>query len=232
MSDQSSTPARAVLWDMDGTLLDSGPQHWETWRDALAAEGFELTPELFAASFGQRNDTILRGYFGADLPMSEIERIGNAKEERYREMVRSGEIELLPGVRGWLERLHADGWQQAIASSAPFLNIQALLDTLDIAQYFEAITSAEDVQRGKPDPQVFLVAAAKLGVPPELCIVVEDAPAGVEGACRAGMRSIGVLTTQPALDADLVVERLDQLPPDAFERLLEARNEERGARDE
>jgi beta-phosphoglucomutase len=100
------------------------------------------------------------------------------------------------------------------------LNIQALLDTLDVAQYFDAIASAEDVDRGKPDPQVFQVAAAKLGVPPEHCIVVEDAPAGVQGARRAGMRCIGVLTTQPILDADIIVERLDQLPPDAFERLL------------
>lgn len=216
---------------MDGTLIDSGESHWITWRGALAAEGFELTREQFVATFGQRNDTILRTLLGADLPTSEIERIGGAKEERYREMVRAGEIKLMPGVTEWLERLRADGWRQAIASSAPLLNVEALLETLDIAQYFDAITSAEDVQRGKPDPQVFLITAKKLGVPPERCIVVEDAPAGIEGAQRAGMCSIGVLTTQPQLNADIVVERLNQLPADAFEQLLERTQARQAARD-
>ena len=220
MKDQLNTQQRAVLWDMDGTILDSGDSHWETWRDALALEGFDLTREQFDATFGQRNDTILRTYFGPDLPLSEVERIGNAKEERYREIVRAGKLSLHDGVRAWLQHLHEQGWKQAIASSAPLLNIEALLETLDIAHYFEAITSAEDVERGKPDPQVFLIAAEKLGVSPERCIVVEDAPAGVEAARRAGMRSIGVLTTQATLDADLVVERLDQLPPNAFDSLL------------
>jgi len=212
---------RAVLWDMDGTLIDSGDSHWDTWRDALALEGYALTREQFDASFGQRNDAILRTYFGADFPPSEIERISNGKEAQYRDMVRSGQIHLHAGVRDWLDRLHAAGWQQAIASSAPRLNIEALLDTLDIAQYFGAVASGDDVQHGKPDPEIFQTAAAMLGVPPERCIVVEDAPAGVEGARRANMHCVGVLTTQPALDAHLVVERLDQLPPDAFDQLLQ-----------
>lgn len=219
-TDERATNAKAVLWDMDGTLIDSGDYHWVTWRDALAAENYDLTREQFAATFGQRNDTILRAYFGEDLPLSEVDRIGGAKEERYREMVRAGKITLLPGVREWLARLRADGWRQAIASSAPLLNIEALLETLGLAPYFEAITSAEDVERGKPDPQVFLIAAHKLSVSPSRSIVVEDAPAGIEGARRAGMRSIGVLTTQPRLEADLVIDRLDRLPPDAFETLL------------
>jgi len=210
----------AVLWDMDGTLIDSGNTHWDTWRDALALEGYQLTREQFNATFGQRNDTILRSYFGHDLSLSEIARISDAKEARYRELVRSGEIRLHAGVHAWLDRLHTAGWRQAIASSAPRLNIEALLETLRIAQYFGAVTSGDDVERGKPDPQIFQTAAGMLGVPPERCIVVEDALVGVEGARRAGMRCVGVLTTQPTLDADLVVERLDQLPPDAFDQLL------------
>ncbi|HLF24757.1 MAG TPA: beta-phosphoglucomutase family hydrolase [Anaerolineae bacterium] len=211
---------RAVLWDMDGTLLDSAEYHWLAWREALLAEGYDLTRTRFNAAFGQRNDTILRTYFGPDFPSSEIERIGNAKEARYRERVRTRGIDTLPGARRWLDRLKAAGWRQAIASAAPRLNVETILDVLNLADYFDARVSAEDVQRGKPDPQVFLTAAERLGVPPAHCIVVEDAPAGIEGAHRAGMRAIGVLTTHADLPADLVIPRLDQLPDDAFDQLL------------
>lgn len=211
---------KAVLWDMDGTLLDSAEYHWLAWREALAAEGYALTREQFAGSFGQRNDTILRAYFGTDFPVSEIDRIGAIKETRYRELVRARGVETLPGVRRWLDRLSASGWRQAIASAAPRLNIDTILDALRLAGRFEAIVSAEDVQRGKPDPQVFLTAAGRLGVPPSQCIVVEDAPAGIEGAHRAGMRAIGLLTTHADLTADRVVRTLDELPDEAFDDLI------------
>lgn len=218
MSDQSAP--RAVLWDMDGTLLDSGEYHWLAWREAMANEGYALTHAEFTATFGQRNDTILRGFFGADLPDSEISRIGDAKEARYRAMVREQGIDLLPGVRVWLEALRAAGWRQAIASAAPRLNVEAILEALNIAPFFDAIVSADDVQRGKPDPQVFLLAAERAGAFPARCVVVEDAPAGLEGARRAGMRCIGVRSSHPQLTADLVVDSLADLPPDTFERLI------------
>jgi HAD superfamily hydrolase (TIGR01509 family) len=208
------------LWDVDGTLVDSAEYHWLTWRDTLAAEGFTLTRERFDASFGQRNDEILRAHFGPDFPKSEIERIGNKKEELYRELVRTRGIEPLPGVLRWLKKLKAEGWRQAVASSAPLLNVQAIISALKIESFFYATASAEDVDRGKPDPQIFLAAAAKLHVPPERCIVVEDAPAGLEGARRAGMPRIGVLSTHPSLEADIVVRSLDDLPDYAFDRLL------------
>ncbi len=212
--------ARAVLWDVDGTLLDSAEYHWQAWREIMAQEGIILNREQFTASFGQRNDTILRGYLGADLSENEILRIGATKEARYRELMQIGGITLLPGVGRWLQQLKNEGWQQAVASSAPLANVEAILDALDIRSFFAAITSAEDVQRGKPDPQVFLVAASKLDVPPLRCIVVEDAPAGVEGARRAGMCSIGILSTQPRLDSDIVVQTMEDLPDNAFTQLL------------
>jgi beta-phosphoglucomutase len=217
---RDSFQPRAVLWDLDGTLLDSKEYHWLAWQEAMSAEDYDLTREQFEASFGQRNDTILRGFLGPDLPEREIERIGDAKEERYRHLVRTRGAHFLPGVRRWLTRLHAEGWCQAVASSAPRLNIEAVLEALDIGWCFDAAVSAEDVQRGKPDPQVFLAAAAKVAVPPERCIVVEDAPAGIEGARRAGMRTIGVRSSHPDLQADRAVQTLEELPDDAFERLL------------
>jgi beta-phosphoglucomutase family hydrolase len=212
---------RAVLWDMDGTLLDSAEYHWLSWREILASERFELAHERFVATFGQRNDTILRDWLGADLPLDEIERIGAAKEARYRELVRSSGITLLPGVERWLKQLQADGWRQAVASAAPRANVEAIVAALDIAAYFDAFSSAEDVQRGKPDPQVFLVAAERVGVPPARCIVIEDAPAGLLGAQRGGMRAIGVRSSHAELQADIVVDTLAELADDAFERLLD-----------
>lgn len=205
---------------MDGTLVDSGDFHYLSWREALDPEGFDLSFEQFAASFGQRNDSILRGWLGADLAAGEIARIGEAKEERYRQLVREQGIVLLPGVAAWLERLAAEGWRQAIASSAPRANLEAIVQALGLQDIFAATGAAEDVQRGKPDPQIFLVAAGRLGVAPHRCVVVEDAPAGVEGGRRAGMRTIGVGPHHARLAADLSVPTLDLLPPDAFDRLM------------
>lgn len=212
--------ARAVLWDVDGTLLDSREYHWLSWREVLLAEGYPLTYEEFLASFGRRNDEILPLYFGSDMSSADIDRISLSKEARYRALMQEGGVQPLPGVREWLQQLHETGWRQAVASSAPLLNVQAILKVLEIESFFEVVTSAEDVQRGKPDPQVFLVTAQKLGVAPKQCVVVEDAHVGIEAARQAGMRAIGVLSSHANLDGDIVVQTLDQLPADAFDRLL------------
>ncbi|HJU55627.1 MAG TPA: HAD family phosphatase [Pyrinomonadaceae bacterium] len=217
---ESARATRAVLWDVDGTLIDSAEYHWLTWRETLLGEGYELTRAQFDASFGRRNDEILRGYFGENLSAAEVARIGEAKEVRYRELVGARGIEPLPGVRRWLGKLKTEGWRQALASSAPRLNLEAILKALGLEDFFDAIASAEDVERGKPDPQIFLAAAAKVQVPAAGCVVVEDAPAGIEAARRAEMRSIGVLSFHGELDADVVVRSLADLPDDTFDRLL------------
>ena len=211
---------RAVLWDMDGTLIDSAEYHWLTWRDTLAGEGHALTDEQFASWFGQRNDAILRRYFGEGITPAEISRLGEAKEAAYRDMVRGRGIEPLPGVRQWLARLRDTGWCQAVASSAPPANIEVIIEVLGLDGVFDAWVSAEEVAHGKPAPDVFMRAAEKLGVPPARSVVVEDAPAGVEAGRRGGMRTVGVTSMSRPLDADIVVASLEDLPDDAFERLV------------
>ena len=212
--------SRAVLWDMDGTLIDSEELHWISWRDTMANEGITITREEFLASFGQRNDSIIPRWLGAAATPERIERISEAKEELYRQMVRRDGVSPEPGVTTWLRRLHNEGWQQAIASAAPRANIDAILEALSATQVFQGIVSAEDVHRGKPDPEVFLVAASRVGVPPDRCIVVEDAVPGIQGARSAGMKSIGVSHNGKQLPADVVVQSLDVLDSHAFERLL------------
>src|SRR5215468_5534228 len=153
------TIARAVLWDMDGTLVDSAEYHWRAWRDTMLKEGFPVTFEEFRATFGQRNDSILGQWLGERATAESIQRIGGAKEALYREYVRRHGIAPLPGAFDWVRLLRRAGWRQAIASAAPRANIETILDVLQVTECFQTIVSAEDVHRGKPDPEVFLVAA-------------------------------------------------------------------------
>jgi beta-phosphoglucomutase family hydrolase len=213
---------RAVLWDLDGTLVDSGDYHWRAWRETMRPEGVELTYEQFLASFGQKNDRILTAWLGAEVTPETIRRVGDAKEALYRQLARIEGLAPSPGAAEWVERLHNDGWRQAIASSAPAENVRVMLEVLHLDASFEAIVSAEEVTAGKPDPQVFLAAAAKLSVAPSACVVVEDAAAGVEAARRAGMKCVGV-SRATVLEADLFVRSLADLPRGAFELLLNSR---------
>jgi HAD superfamily hydrolase (TIGR01509 family) len=213
MSDQK----RAIIWDLDGTLIDSSAYHWEAWQEVMTAENLPLTYEEYVADFGKRNDEILRGRLGPDLTDGDIARITGAKEERYRELVRERGLKLLPGAGYWLNQLKADGWLQALATSSPRGNIGAVFAALGIEKFFDVVVSSEEVERGKPHPDVFLAAAVKLSIAPGRCIVIEDAPAGIEAAHRAGMKAIGVRTTHPDLVADWAVESLDRLPMDFFE---------------
>ena len=208
---------------MDGTLIDSAEFHWVTWRDALSQLGVELTRETFNGWFGSRNDRILRGYF-PDMPADEMRDIGERKESSYRDIVRAEGIALLPGIADWLERLHADGWRQAVASSAPPANIDVLLDVLHLGAVLQATVSAEEVPHGKPAPDVFLRAAEKLGVPAARSVVVEDAGVGVQAGRAAGMHTIGITGTDPPrrLDADVVIASMADLPPGTFDRLVPA----------
>ena len=209
----------AVLWDLDGTLADSEEYHWLSWRDAMRAEGVELTYDRFLASFGQRNDRILGAWLGEAADATRIRRIGDWKEAEYRRLAEARGLTPLAGAREWVERLHRDGWKQAIASSAPRLNVETMLHVLKLDGLIDAMVSADEVKKGKPDPDVFLAAAAAVSVPPSRCVVVEDAPAGVEAGRRAGMKTIGVNAKSP-LAADVYVTSLADLPADTFERLL------------
>ncbi len=216
---EMTEPIKAVIWDLDGTLINSVDHHWDAWRAVMAEERITLTFEDFVADFGKRNDEILRGRIDPQMSDAEVARIALSKEEKYRQSIRAKGLVLLPGAQEWLTRLRAEGWQQALGTSAPRGNIDAVFDVLDIRKFFDAVMSSEQVKAGKPEPDVFLAAAAAINAQPERCIVVEDAPAGTEAARRAGMKSIGVLTTHENLTADWVFKGLDELPSDFFNRL-------------
>ena len=210
---------RAVLWDLDGTLIDSEEAHWMAWKVTLEAEGVFITREQFSATFGRRNSSFLHSWLGIEAGDPSVERVGAAKEAAFRSMVQKGHCSWMPGALVWLERLGSGGWLQAISSSAPRANIEAVLDIFQIAGRFAATVAAEDVREGKPDPQVFLESAARLSVPAARCVVVEDAAAGIEGARRAAMATIGV-NAKEKLAATQYVRTLEDLPSGAFELLV------------
>jgi beta-phosphoglucomutase len=217
---------RAVIWDVDGTLVDTAELHFQAWVEVAHELNKPFTRAGFAATFGRRNPDILRQLFGPDFSEEELARWGERKEELYRAAAKKG-VELLPGVRSLLKGLQGAGFVQAIGSSAPRQNLDLIMQLTDTARFFAAVVSMKDTQRGKPDPQVFLVAAQRLGVEPRRFLVMEDAVAGVEAARAAGMRCIAVrfvghhvADRLKAAGADLVVESLEEVSAKTVEDLV------------
>jgi beta-phosphoglucomutase len=214
----------AVIWDVDGVLLDSAEQHRQAWHRLAAEEGVAFTDADFWATFGMRNADITPRFYGPNLTPKRIQALADRKEAYYRELLRA-QAAPLPGARELLVALHAAGYRQAIGSSAPLENVQVIVELLDLAPYFEATISGERVARGKPAPDIFLAAAETLGVPPARCLVIEDAPAGVAAAHAGGMRCLAVRRTgqadAPGLEAaDLVVDSLTQVDVSTVAKLL------------
>jgi HAD superfamily hydrolase (TIGR01509 family) len=211
----------AILWDLDGVLIDTGRFHYQSWADTLLPAGHAFPPETFRATFGMNNQGVLSAVFGRAPTPAELSGLADRKEALFRDMI-AGQAEALPGVEAWLRRLKAAGYRQAVASSAPAQNIDVMIDALHLRPYFDALVSGEKMP-GKPNPDVFLEAARQVGTPAGRCVVVEDAVAGVAAAKAAGMACLAVTNTNPAdrlAAADLIAESLADLAPDTFERLL------------
>jgi len=214
--------AKAVIWDMDGVIADTAPYHLKAWQEVFQKRGVNFTEEDFRRSFGQRNDTIINNTLGREASPAETEAISVAKEKNFRQRIRHN-IKPLPGVIKLIDSLKEHGFRMALASSAPVENIQLLTIGLGINNYFQSVISDDDVTEGKPDPQVFLLAAQELGVDPENCIVIEDAVAGVIAAKRAGMCCLAITNTHPRdslTEADLVVDTLEAVSANDLEGLL------------
>jgi beta-phosphoglucomutase family hydrolase len=204
----------AAIFDWDGVIIDSSRQHAESWERLARHEGRVLPPGHFQRSFGMKNERIFPEILRWTADPAEVKRLAHLKEELYREIVRDTGIEALPGVKTFLERLRHAAVPMVIGSSTPRENIEFVIHLVGLDGYFQAIVAAGDVTHGKPDPEVFLVAAGQLGVPARDCLVFEDAHVGLEAARAAGMKVVGVATTHPAdslQDADRVVMRLDEL---------------------
>ncbi|MFX0022990.1 MAG: HAD family hydrolase [Candidatus Hermodarchaeota archaeon] len=212
-----------VIFDMDGVLADTGPIHYESWVKMATEIGMEFTRDIFEETFGQQSPTITRKLVGSEADEILVEKWASLKEEYYREMVRK-KLVPLPGVISILKALKSEGFKLAVGSSGPPENVELLLSQLKIKSFFDIIITAVDVKKGKPDPEVFLNAANNLNINPQNCIVIEDAPVGIEAAKRAGMISIALTTTHNKAelnDANLVIKDLTEISIKDIKNLFE-----------
>ena len=184
----------ALVFDMDGVIVDSNPLHRESWALFNSRYGLETTEAMHQRMYGRRNDEIVRDFFGGELPSNEVAARGKAKEQLYREMA-AARVEdiLVPGIRQFLER--HKGTPMGVASNAEPENVALVLDRAALRPYFQAVVDGHQVRNPKPHPDVYLRVAELLQVTPGDCIVFEDSFSGVEAAVAAGMRVIGLSTT-------------------------------------
>jgi HAD superfamily hydrolase (TIGR01509 family) len=208
------TSVWCALFDWDGVIIDSSRHHEESWERLAREEGKPLPEGHFKRGFGMKNEWIIPNLLKWVDDPAEVTRLSLRKEALYREVIAEWGIDALPGVREWLEALRTAGVPCAIGSSTHRLNIETSLSQLGLGEFFQAKITAEDVSRGKPDPEVFLKAAERLGFSGDRAVVFEDALVGLEAAQAAGCKRVAVATTHPAeelVHADRVVHRLDEL---------------------
>jgi HAD superfamily hydrolase (TIGR01509 family) len=186
-------------------------------------QNVNFNEDIFQFGFGRRNDEIICKYFGQKLSQQEVNVIAEKKEETFRRFIKDG-IKAFPGVMELIKSLTQAGFQIAIVSSTPIENIRLITETLEIKKYFKFFITGKDVTEGKPSPQGFLLAAQKLRLKPEECVVMEDAVAGVRAAKSAGMYCIAVTNTRPREDlaeADIVVNSLEEVSVKTIEQLFD-----------
>jgi beta-phosphoglucomutase family hydrolase len=218
----SENRLEAVIWDMDGVIADTAEYHYRAWHDTLAGYGADLTREHFLRFFGQLPEVLVKDVAGSNVSPEVINKIVNDKEADFR--LRFGNnVKALPGATGLIKSLSGHGIKQAVASSAPLENIDVVLRGIGIEGCFQAIVFGDEVSEGKPSPQIFLLAAKKLGVSAGNCVVFEDAVAGVAGAKSAGMKCVAVTNSHPReklKQADLVIASLEEIDVDSLTSLF------------
>jgi HAD superfamily hydrolase (TIGR01509 family) len=212
----------SILWDMDGVLADTAEVHYQTWNNFLADYGVQLSPEQFKSIFGMKNQDFLPAVLGYTPSTEWLNQASETKEKSFRDFM-DGNVHIFPGVLDLLKRFKGLGFKQAVASSAPIENIDAVVDHLNIRSYFEALVSPIGIA-SKPEPDIFLHAAELLHATPDQCLVIEDSIHGITAARRAHMKVLAVANSYPPeklKEADKVVNSLTNLTEKDLDELLQ-----------
>jgi beta-phosphoglucomutase family hydrolase len=193
----------ALIFDMDGVIIDSNPLHRQAWAAFNRRYGLETTEAMQRRMYGKRNDQIVRDYFGEEISPEEVDARGRAKERLYREMLTGRTEEMLvPGMRAFLEKYR--DLPMGVGSNAEPENIALVLDETGLRRYFRAVVDGHQVRQPKPHPEVYLRVAELLETDPAECIVFEDSHSGAAAAVAAGMRVIGISTTDDNLSGTAI----------------------------
>jgi beta-phosphoglucomutase family hydrolase len=204
---------KTVLWDMDGVISDSYSFHFAAWQETFAKRGVKLTKEDFTDLFGTRNDFIVRSIMGSEFPERDVKIMVQEKEETFRRKA-TGSLKPFHGAVRLLKALKKGNFRLGLVSSAPKENIDLVLSELNLAGIFDCIVFGQEVPESKPNPQIYLLAAKKLEVTPNDCMVIEDSPPGVKAAKTAGMKCLAITNTHPRQkleEADRVVDSLENV---------------------
>ncbi|GAB4113917.1 MAG: HAD family hydrolase [Acidobacteriota bacterium] len=216
---------RGAIFDMDGVLLDNLAYHLQAFQELGREQGRHLSREQIEAVFGRKNDDMLRFLLDRDLSREELDVLADRKEAIYRDLARADVPRLaVPGLLSFLDQLHQAGIRMAVATSGPRENVNLVFEKLAIGPYFTAVVTGKDVERGKPHPDAFLEAAARLGLSPADCVVFEDSRSGIQAGLAAGARCVALATTHTAQElADLrphrIIRDFHELTLEDLERL-------------
>ena len=189
-----------AIFDWDGVIIDSSALHEKSWELLAREEKLDLSEDHFKKGFGRKNQYIIPNILKWTNDTDEVERLGDRKEALYRESLSAVELEPLPGVRDLLTELKSSGIPMAVGSSTPRVNLDAVLGILGFEDIFDHLVAGDDVGKGKPDPEVFIKAAERIGCACHHCVVFEDAHYGIEAGLAGGMKVIAVATTHPVED--------------------------------
>ncbi len=213
----------AAIFDMDGVLVDSSQAHFAAWSELGRRISEPFSRAFFDQTFGMHNAQIFPLWLG-DLSAERIQELSLEKEALYREAA-AGEVQALEGAVELVRALDEADFALAVGSSGPRANVELILRILGVAECFDALSTGDDVTHGKPHPEVFSKAAERLGLEPARCLVLEDAPQGIEAALRAHMRVLAVTSSRPAADlqdAHRIVHSLREVGPAELAALIDS----------
>ena len=218
-------PEFGVVFDMDGVIMNSNPYHERAWKKFCKAHNIMLADEEFHHYiFGRIAKDTIDYIFKKDHTMAEVNRYVDEKELIYREMYAQN-IKLLEGLYSFLEELQRRNIPVAIATSAPKDNVEFVFKYLPISHFFKFVLDASDIEKGKPDPEIYIRVIRKLGIPPNRCIVFEDSLSGIKSALAAGAKVIGVATTHRPEEFDGVKWVIENFVDLHYDHLLSILNE-------